>query len=227
MAKYKIPRSHRTYDERATAFAEGFTKARRERISLAASTPLGEYLDKNFLPKIEEVRRLFPAWDDPMTRTPVVGMQLHQAEAELLPYYVEAMELFMANPLVTNEDLLVLGFPQRSSRERRATSAAMQYPWYRSSTPRISCIEIEFGNIETGRKTKPRGQRGVECRWVIRDTPPTSTEELLYSTSNTSTPLLLEFPRADRGKTVYFALRWEDARARKGPFGPIESAVIP
>jgi hypothetical protein len=45
--------------------------------------------------------------------------------------------------------------------------------------------------------------------------------------SATRTSLTLEFDEPDRGKTVYFCLRWENTRGQKGPWSPIQKAIIP
>jgi hypothetical protein len=35
------------------------------------------------------------------------------------------------------------------------------------------------------------------------------------------------FENDQRGKTVYFALRWENTRGEKGPWSAIQIAIIP
>lgn len=37
----------------------------------------------------------------------------------------------------------------------------------------------------------------------------------------------LTFDENQRGKTVYFALRWENTRGEKGPWSQIVSSIIP
>jgi hypothetical protein len=39
--------------------------------------------------------------------------------------------------------------------------------------------------------------------------------------------VLMEFPAEDSGKTAYFAIRFENAKGGKGPWGPVFSAIIP
>jgi hypothetical protein len=38
---------------------------------------------------------------------------------------------------------------------------------------------------------------------------------------------VLEFEGHDRGKTLWYAARWENTRGLKGPWSPIESVIIP
>jgi hypothetical protein len=50
---------------------------------------------------------------------------------------------------------------------------------------------------------------------------------LSYSEFNTKPPFTLSFHGEQRGKTVYFALRWENTTGEKGPWSEIENAIIP
>jgi hypothetical protein len=50
---------------------------------------------------------------------------------------------------------------------------------------------------------------------------------LVHSDFDTTSPCILKFDEADRGKRVYFCLRWESNTNLKGPFGEIYSAIIP
>jgi hypothetical protein len=208
-------------------FSVNFTKDLRARIGCATGTPLGDYIDTKYGPKAAKFFSIYTKYDDVSARTSLIIIELNEAEAEFLVVYLELQEMFTANPLVTNEDLVLLGFTPRSSEERHAAPVETRYPWYRSSTPRIGCVEIEYGDIESGGKKKPAGQHGIECRWGILPGAPADASGLHNSEFDTHTPLVLNFPGEERGKTVYFALRWENSRGLKGPFGPIESAVIP
>jgi hypothetical protein len=62
---------------------------------------------------------------------------------------------------------------------------------------------------------------------VIAGTPPVKIEELLHSAFATKNPLELVFDEDQRGKRVYFAVRWESGTVKKGPESEIYSAVIP
>jgi hypothetical protein len=62
---------------------------------------------------------------------------------------------------------------------------------------------------------------------MISDVPMVDANELVHSVFDTRTPFTLEFGGHERGKTVYFALRWENTRGQKGHWSPIQSAIIP
>jgi hypothetical protein len=74
---------------------------------------------------------------------------------------------------------------------------------------------------------KPPGQHAVEMCWAILDAPPAGPEELFHSCVDTRSPFRLEFSGHERGNTVYFALRWENSRGEKGPWGEVWNAIIP
>ncbi|AHF94767.1 hypothetical protein OPIT5_26275 [Opitutaceae bacterium TAV5] len=55
----------------------------------------------------------------------------------------------------------------------------------------------------------------------------TLLNDLTRSGFDTRSPFTLNFDENQRGKTVYFALRWENTRGDKGPWSPITHAVVP
>jgi peptide methionine sulfoxide reductase MsrA len=62
---------------------------------------------------------------------------------------------------------------------------------------------------------------------VIADTKPVHIKEVTRSYFDTHTPLVIEFDEEDRGKTFWYAVRWENTRGEKGPWSEIMSAIIP
>jgi hypothetical protein len=86
---------------------------------------------------------------------------------------------------------------------------------------------IGFYNGETGRKAKPPGVHSIELKWYMCEEKPVSVDELIYSIISTRTPIRFEFKESDRGKRIYFCLRWMNTRGEKGPWGNIEYTVVP
>jgi hypothetical protein len=74
---------------------------------------------------------------------------------------------------------------------------------------------------------KPRGVHGAEIIWAILPESPKHHSDLIHSAFSTSSPFRLEFDEADRGKTVYICVRWENTTGEKGPWSDIMSAIIP
>jgi hypothetical protein len=57
--------------------------------------------------------------------------------------------------------------------------------------------------------------------------PAVEGSELPHSVFTRRRREMFEFPEADSGKTAFFAIRFENAKGGKGPWGPVFSAVIP
>ncbi|MDR2626746.1 MAG: hypothetical protein LBC40_01780 [Dysgonamonadaceae bacterium] len=91
----------------------------------------------------------------------------------------------------------------------------------------IRRLTVHFRDSSSHLIAKPDGVHGVEICWAILLSPPASVDELIHSTIDTRSPYTLVFDESDRGKTVYFCLRWENRRGDKGPWGEIVSAIIP
>jgi hypothetical protein len=96
-----------------------------------------------------------------------------------------------------------------------------------SDTSKIGIVGINFRDKNEKGTAKPKGVRGAEIAWAILDTPPTDWSELIHSAFDTRTPAELTFSGNDRGKTLYYALRWENNVGQKGPWSEIYSAIIP
>jgi hypothetical protein len=67
----------------------------------------------------------------------------------------------------------------------------------------------------------------MELVWLISDTPPKEVEELVHSAFATKSPLELNFKESERGKRLYYAVRWETNAMKKGKFSAIYSVIIP
>ena len=133
------------------------------------------------------------------------------------------------NHLVTEVDRENLGLPIYKT-TRDPSPIATTYPAGRADTSMLRRITIHFADQSDGEETakaKPAGQHGAEIRWAISDTPIVDVEDLTHSSFDTRTPFTLEFKGHERGKTIYFCLCWENTRGEKGPWSPIESAIIP
>ena len=61
----------------------------------------------------------------------------------------------------------------------------------------------------------------------IRDAPPASPDELEHHTMASRTPFTLHFDEAERGKTVYVGLAWQNERGILGAYSEYKTAVVP
>lgn len=56
---------------------------------------------------------------------------------------------------------------------------------------------------------------------------PVTGDELPHSRFTRRQSIVFDFAQTDSGKTVYFSVRFENAKGEPGPWGPVFSAVIP
>jgi hypothetical protein len=135
-------------------------------------------------------------------------------------------EYLTFNHLVTDADRDNMGLPiYKTTRTPVQQPADIPEFWIDSSI--IRRLKILFRMLGSKTSAKPFGVRGAEIRWCILDHPPVSIDELIHSDFDTRTPFTLEFDESDRGKCVYFCLRWENTRGEKGPWSEIVMAIIP
>jgi hypothetical protein len=99
----------------------------------------------------------------------------------------------------------------------RAVRTASPNPYRNNYVFRIYWGILPFGGATTENAV------GVKRELVH---VPVSGEELTHSRLTRRRKELFDFPQEDRGKTVYFCIRFENAKGESGPWGPIFSAII-
>jgi hypothetical protein len=130
------------------------------------------------------------------------------------------------NKLMRDEDKAQYGIHPADTTHTPGAEPAT-FPEAEPDTSVIRQITIHFWDSGTKKRGKPHGVHGAEIRWAMLDRAPVSVEELSRSDFDTASPFTLKFDEADRGKRVYYCLRWESNTNQKGPFGEIGSSVIP
>jgi hypothetical protein len=163
---------------------------------------------------------------DPAQRTRLITFskrEKRKAYEKLLRILVQMLE---SNPLVSDDDRREMGIAIRKP-GRTPVKPPTTYPEFIIDTSIIRCLNILFWNLGSKSKAKPHGIHGAEIRWAILDHPPLSVDELIHSGFDTRSPCKLTFDESERGKTVYFCLRWENTRGEKGPWSEIVMAIIP
>jgi hypothetical protein len=154
-----------------------------------------------------------------------------QAKNEKKALLIKREEVFVRNNL-QNNDLMTdngrkqLRIPIYDSKPTPVPKPE-SVPEVEVATPLPRTLRLRFRAENAKRWSKPAGVHGLECLWVIAGTPPVKIEELLHSAFATKNPLELVFDEDQRGKRVYFAVRWESGTVKKGPESEIYSAVIP
>jgi hypothetical protein len=187
----------------------------------------GTWLDGELLPQKDKWEEAWAAYENPATRTPSITFaktEQRKAYEKLLRLLVKNLQ---SNTHVTPDELRSMGIVVPSP-FRTPAPVADKAPDADVDTSTIGRLTIHF--FEKGsrhKKGKPAGQHGAEIRWALSETPPTRWDELTHSDIDTNSPFTLQFENNQRGKTVYFALRWENTRGEKGPWSEIQNAIIP
>ncbi|MDR1268703.1 MAG: hypothetical protein LBK82_04195 [Planctomycetaceae bacterium] len=105
-------------------------------------------------------------------------------------------------------------------------------------------LEVHMEPANTATVDPHRSDYGFRIYWGILPPPGTKPEDIHVGKQElTSVPVsgddlphsrftrrkkeIFDFPQEDRGKTVYFCIRYENAKGEPGPWGPIFSAIIP
>jgi hypothetical protein len=166
--------------------------------------------------------------ENPATRTKLSIQAKNTVRKALKADVRQSVKEYLAyNHEVTDEDRDGLGIPVHKT-TRTPAPVAKEAPEADIDTSVIGRLTISF--FEKGnrhKKAKPAGQHCVEIAWILSDTPVTRWDELTHSNVDTNSPFTLAFENDQRGKTVYFALRWENTRGEKGPWSEIYNAIIP
>ncbi|MDR2031459.1 MAG: hypothetical protein LBP86_04195 [Azoarcus sp.] len=131
------------------------------------------------------------------------------------------------NPLVTDADRESMGFFV-SDHTRTPSAPPTTFPVAdKIDTGTLRQVTIYFRDNGSTHKAKPKGAHGCEIRWDLLEAPPVSVEDLAHSGFDTRSPFTLVFDESQRGKTLYFCLRWEGNTGLKGPYGEIYGAIVP
>ncbi|MDR0728585.1 MAG: hypothetical protein LBF19_00450 [Prevotellaceae bacterium] len=186
-----------------------------------------DWLDAEVLPKKADWEAAWAAYENPETRTPAITYNKQKKREAYESVLRRLVKVLQGDPRVTDEDLRAMGIvvPPTTRTPARVADEAPDMDVDTSVIGRISIHFFERGSHH--KKGKPAGQHCVEIAWLLSDTPPTRWEELTRSDVDTNSPYTLIFEHDQRGKTVYFALRWENTRGQKGPWSDIMNAIIP
>jgi hypothetical protein len=186
-----------------------------------------EWLDDDVLSKKADWEEAWAAYENPETRTPIITYNKQKKREVYEKPLRKLVKILQNNPRVTAEDLRAMGIVVPSS-TRTPAKVADEAPDMDVDTSVMGRVGVHF--FERGshhKKGKPEGQHCVEIAWAILDAPPARWDELTHSAVDTNSPYTFVFEHDQRGKTLYFALRWENTRGEKGPWSEIQSAIIP
>jgi hypothetical protein len=130
------------------------------------------------------------------------------------------------NPAVSDADKENMGLPLHDT-TRTPTPPPSTIPEADIDSSIIRQLTIHYKDNGSEKRGKPQGVHGVEIRSGLQENPPASVEELKGSAFDTASPYTFTYDESERGKKVFFCLRWENAKGEKGPWSEIYSAIIP
>jgi hypothetical protein len=160
------------------------------------------------------------------TRTPVATAQCKAAFEAMIAKMRDIKKRYFLTPPLTEADYIALGLKPKDT-----TPTASGTP-----TAQVTIETYLLGRHElgvkiiyvTGSPTDPANKDYRIWYSVVApgETPPASPEDLRKSFSTKRKKDVIEFDFGDSGKTAYFAVQIEN-EGKKGPWGPLVSALIP
>jgi hypothetical protein len=165
--------------------------------------------------------------ETPATRTKTTIREKTEARDALVKHLRPFIKEYLTfNHAVTDADRDNMGLPIYKT-TRTPVVIPTTIPEFWADTSVIRRLTVHFRDNGSRSGAKPAGVHGVEIRWCILGVPPASIDELIHSAFDTRSPFALDFEESDRGKSVYFCLRWENSKGEKGPWSEIVMSIIP
>ena len=171
---------------------------------------------------------------DPGSRARVLAK--NKARRELVAYIRRIVNKYIRfNENITDQLRFEMGlnFPRRTpSRIPRPTSP----PAFTITLSVIREVTVHVGreNPDGGtgsiRRGRPRGVASCEMQYTLRDPDkpaPTHISEFHECVIFTQTSHTLSFDESDRGKKLWFILRWINTTGEEGPWSEYGEAIIP
>lgn len=163
---------------------------------------------------------------DPATRTAATVIAKNESMSE----YQSGIRTFLKsyityNAAVTDEDRRNMGLPIHK-KGRTMMAAPTTVPECKVGIPSPGILEIRFYAPDVYGRKKPDGVHGCELKWIFSDTVVSNWSQLTNAEFITHTPFRLSFDGDQRGRRIWFALRWENTRGVKGPWSEIFDTVV-
>jgi hypothetical protein len=145
---------------------------------------------------------------------------------------------YLRFPPVTDADRDAMGIPNRDTIRTPVPPPTTQVE-ADILLPGIHLVELKikpYSELAPG--TKNRSDYGVRIYYgIVGDVtatdkfrlaaPPASGDDLPHSVFTRKHKHEFDLPEEDRGKSLYFCLRYENGKGKVGPWGPILHAIVP
>ncbi|MDR1864384.1 MAG: hypothetical protein LBR08_02315 [Bacteroidales bacterium] len=160
----------------------------------------------------------------PETRNTVTIREKDDARKALKTSLRRIVKAYLiANPEVTDADRDRLGIPIHDTTPSTVPPPAV-----------APVISVDFSNYQRHiihvkdilGKARPEYAHGFEMWGKVGGEPPTEESDYRYAGFSTKSPFTIDYPIADRGKTVYYRCHWVNAKNQPGPWSAVVQAII-
>jgi hypothetical protein len=126
-------------------------------------------------------------------------------------------EYLINNHLITDEDRRKMALPVHDVKPTHAPIPTdMPAGEVDFSRHQQHGVHVKSGTL-SGR-SKPPKVHGFEVWRKVGGEPPASDSEWVYANFTSRSPLVIDYPQTDVGKTVYYRFRWVNTRNQPGPW---------
>ena len=175
-------------------------------------------------------------------RNPIITSRCNEAFKKFIREMRRIKNHYFLDPPLIESDFVSLGLRPRDTIKTPIPTptgqaiAEVSYPGVGLLTLHLKPVEGTIHNkrAEHGYRIyfgiMPAGGASVEDaagldHYLMK--PAVTGDQLPHSKFSRRSKVLLEFSAKDSGKTVFFSIRFENAKGDQGPWGPVFSAVIP
>jgi hypothetical protein len=191
-------------------------------------TTFGKWFDDEFIPAVNKFNIAFHAWEDEGERTLAKSGALQVAREELEPKYRKLRTILKSSLAANKENFILLGLAWSDDNTPSKSGPITTNPVsVKVLVPNPTRVAVHYRDQNSDRKGRPRGCHGVEMKYAFLDHEPSSREDLIFSVFSTTSPLFLDIDISSKGKTIYYALRWEDNVGGKGPWSDYYHFTLP
>jgi hypothetical protein len=199
--------------------------------------------------EVTELTALTVAADTALTqamsssRTPVITAQCKAAFEALVEKMRFIKSRYFLSPPLTDSDFISLELKPKDTAKTPVPPPAGQAE-ADISRPGVHLLELHFRPIAGSPPDPHRSDYGYRVYYGIMPPggaaveaatgakrelmkAPASGNELPHSKFTRRKKELFDFSQEDSGKTVYFCIRYENAKGESGPWGPMFYSVIP
>jgi hypothetical protein len=160
------------------------------------------------------------------TRTPVSNARCKEAFDALTGFMRDFKRRYFLTPPLLDSDLISLGLKPHDTHPTPSSTPTAQVT---VETYLVGRHELGVRIVYVTGSPKDPANKGYRIWYSVivpGETPPANPEELHKSFFTKRGKDVIEFDFGDSGKTVYFAVMIEND-GKKGPWGPMVSALIP